>query len=46
VTRSCCHTAGHKSHDAWKDIEHSGRDDVIQHVIHMLTLRHTHGHLE
>ena len=29
----------------WKNIEHSGRNDVIQHVIHMLTLRHTHGYL-
>ena len=36
VTRSCCHTAGHKSHDTWKD-------DVIQGVKHMLTLRYTYG---
>jgi len=51
VTRSHCHTAGHirwhshKSHDTWKDIEHSRRDNVIQCVVHMLTLRCTHGHL-
>ena len=50
-TRSCCHTAGHlmwhshKSHDTWKNIEHSERDDIIQYVIHMLTLRRIHGHL-
>jgi len=51
VTKSRCHTAGHirwhshKLHDTWKDVEHSGRDDVIQCVDHMLILRHTHGHL-
>ena len=31
------------SDNTWKDIEYSGRDNVIQYVIHMLTLRHTHG---
>jgi len=36
--RLCCYTAGHlrghgqKSHDRRKDVEHSERDDVIQHV--------------
>ena len=35
----------HKSWDAWKDIEYSGRNDIIQCVIHMLTLRYIHGHL-
>jgi len=34
-----------KSHDIWKDVEYSERDDVIQYVIYMLTLRHIHGHL-
>ena len=37
---------GHKSHDAWKDIEHSGRDNVIQYVIYILILRYMYGHLE
>jgi len=36
----------HKSHDAEKGVKDSERNDVIQCVIYMLTLRHTHGHLE
>jgi len=34
-----------KSPDIWKGVEHFGRDDVIQRVIHMLTLKCAHGHL-
>ena len=34
-----------KSRDIWKNIEYSGRDDVIQCVIYMLTLRYIHSHL-
>ena len=51
VTRLHCHTAdhirwhSHKSHDSWKNVEHSERDDVIQCVVHILILKHTHGHL-
>ena len=51
VIRSRCYTAGHirwyghKSHNTWKKVEGSRRNDVIQHVKHMLTLRCTHGHL-
>ena len=33
------------SDDTWKDEELSRRDDIIQHVRHMLTLRYTYGHL-
>jgi len=42
-----CHSDsdGHKSHDAWKDVKHSGRDDIIQCMIYILTLRCIHGHL-
>jgi len=34
---------GHKMYK--KDVEYSERDDIIQCVIHMLTLRYIHGHL-
>jgi len=30
----------------WKIIESSERNDIIQHVIHMLILRQTHSYLE
>ena len=29
----------------WKDVEHSGKGDIIQCVIYMLILRCSHGHL-
>ena len=41
MTRSC----GHKSHDSWKDIEGSEKDEIIQQIQHMLTLRLIHGYL-
>ena len=51
VTRSRCYIAGyirwygHRSYDTWKNVKHSGRDDVIQYIIYMLILRYTYGHL-
>jgi len=35
----------HKLHDTWKDIKHSGRNNVIQYMICMLPLGNIHGHL-
>ena len=49
--RSHYHTAGHirwhdhKSHDTRKEVEYSERNNVIQYVTYMLTLRCIHGHL-
>ena len=36
VMRSHSHTTGHQSHDKQKDIEGSGRDNIIPHTIHMV----------
>jgi len=36
VMRSYSHTTGHKPHDKQKDIEGSGRDDIIPHAIYMV----------
>jgi len=53
--RSCCHTSVTSddmvtvmvtSHMIRKDEEGSRKDDVIQHVQHILTLRQTHSCLE
>jgi len=56
VMRSHCHTSVtsddtvtvtcHMSHDSWKNIEDSGKDDIIKHVQHMLTLKLAQGCLE
>ena len=51
VTRSHCHTADHirwhRSQVIWyrEGYRRFWKDDVIQYVIHMLTLRYIHGHL-
>jgi len=45
VVRSCCYTVGYlkrhgqKSHNRGKNVEHSGRDDVIQYVKTHVDLR-------
>ena len=52
VTRSYCHTADHirwhRSQVIWymEGDRRFWKDDIIQYIIHMLTLRHIHGHLE
>jgi len=39
-------TQSHDHMTQWKTIEGSKRNDIIQYIIHRLTLRKTYGYLE
>ena len=46
VTRSHSHSNSHKSQSHIEGYRRFWKDDIIQHVQYMLTLRHIHGCLE